>query len=248
VAEPEICSPPHHEASGGEAMAAMRVAMTTRARYTENRLLEAARHGIGQYVLLGAGLDSFAYRSALGQQLRVFEVDHPSTQASKRQRFADAAISVPDQLSFVAVDFTVDSVAERLREMGFDRSRPAFVSWLGVTQYLTESAISTTLHAIADLCLGTEVVMDYIVPTELRDEAGQALADFFMPRAAALAEPWSTFLTPADVHRLLARCGMTVLDDVGRRDQIEPWLWRRSDSLRPHQLGRLTRAVVTSTR
>jgi methyltransferase (TIGR00027 family) len=178
---------PHHEASSGEAMAAMRVAMTTRARYTENRLLEAARHGIGQYVLLGAGLDSFAYRSALGQQLRVFEVDHPSTQASKRQRFADAAISVPDQLSFVAVDFTVDSVAERLREMGFDRSRPAFVSWLGVTQYLTESAISTTLHAIADLCPGTEVVMDYILPTELRDEAGQALADFFMPRAAALA-------------------------------------------------------------
>jgi methyltransferase (TIGR00027 family) len=225
----------------------MRVAMTTRSRYAENRLLQATRHGTGQYVLLGAGLDSFAYRSPLARRLRVFEVDHPSTQALKRQRLADAAIRVPDQLSFVAVDFAVDSVAERLREMGFDRSRPAFVSWLGVTQYLTESAIGTTLDAIGDFCPGTELVMEYILPAERRDEAGQALADFFMPRAAAVAEPWLTFLTPADVRRLLARGRMTVLDDVGRRDQIEPWLWRRSDSLVPHQLGRVTRAVVSGS-
>ena len=214
-------------------MAAMRVAMTTRSRYTERRLLEATRHGVGQYVVLGAGLDSFAYRSPLARELRVFEVDHPSTQASKRQRLADAAISIPDQLSFVAVDFAVDSVAHRLRETGFDGSRPAFVSWLGVTQYL---------------CPGSELVMDYIVPAELRDEAGQAFADFFIPRAAAVAEPWLTFLTPPDAHQLLTRRGMSVVDDVGRRDQIEPWLWTRSDSLRPHELGRVARAVVTSTR
>jgi hypothetical protein len=86
--------------------------------------------------------------------------------------------------------------------------------------------------------------MEYLVPDELRDAAGRALADYFMPRAAAFGEPWLTFLTPNDGAALLAACGMAVLDDAPRRDQIDPALWQRADGLRPHELGRLARAVV----
>jgi methyltransferase (TIGR00027 family) len=234
----------HHEARSAAPLGSMRVAMTTRSRYCEDRLLEAARRGVAQYVILGAGLDSFAYRSPLLGRLCVFEVDHPATQAWKRQRLADAAISIPDQVRFVAVDLAVDSLAQRLLDTGFDPSRPAFVSWLGVTQYLTEAAIGATLDVIAGFCPGTQLVIEYLVPTGIRDEAGEALADFFMPRAASVAEPWLTFLAPADVAGLLAARDMAVVDDVGRREQIDPQLWTRSDQLRPHKLGRVARAVV----
>jgi methyltransferase (TIGR00027 family) len=226
------------------ALAAIRVAMTTRGRYAEDRLAEAVRRGIAQYVLLGAGLDSFAYRSPMARRLRVFEVDHPATQAWKRRRLADAAIAVPDGVRFVAVDFQADPLGERLRELGFDRSQPAFVSWLGVTQYLRPDAIAATLGAIGGLQPGSELVMEYLVPAQLRDRAGQAVADFFMSRAAAVGEPWLTFLTPADVRELLAASGLAVVDDVSRREHVDPSLWRRSDRLAPHELGRLSRAVV----
>lgn len=234
----------HSDGKDAENLARMRVAMTTRSRYTERHLAEAVRRGIGQCVLLGAGLDSFAYRSPFVDQLRVFEVDHPATQAWKRERLAAAPIAVPSAVTFVPVDFRVDSLSDRLVEMGFDRSQPAFVSWLGVTQYLTTEAIGTTLDAIGGFARGTELVIEYVLPGEMRDASGQGLADFFMPRTSAFGEPWLTFFTPTGIGELLAARGFVVTEDVGRRHQIDASLWDRSDGLCPHELGRLARAVV----
>jgi methyltransferase (TIGR00027 family) len=236
----------HYDAGTAEVLASLRVAITTRSRNTEDCLTDAVRRGIGQCVLFGAGLNSFAYRSPLARQLRVFEVDQPATQTWKRERLAAAAIPVANQVRFVAVDFRLDSLSKLLLGMRFDPSRPAFVSWLGVTQYLTDEAIAVTLDVIGGFCSGTELAMEYLLPAEMRDEAGQALADFFMPQAAAFGEPWLTFLTPVDVSGLLAARGIAVLDDVGRSDQIDPLLWERSDGLRPHELGRMTRAVIAT--
>jgi O-methyltransferase involved in polyketide biosynthesis len=118
--------------------------------------------------------------------------------------------------------------------MGFDPSQPAYVAWLGVTQYLTDEAVGATLDVIGGLCSGTEPAMEYLVPAEMRDARGQALADFFMPRAAAFGEPWLTFLTPTDIARMLAARGMAVLHNVGRSDQIDALLWKRSDGLPAH--------------
>ncbi len=236
----------HRDVGNVTALASIRVAMTTRRRYTEERLAEAPARGVGQYVLLGAGLDSFAYRSPLAREVRVFEVDHPASQAWNRQRLAATGTVELGEVRFVAVDFSVDSLSDRLMEMGFDRTQPAFVAWLGVTQYLTAEAIGATLDAIGDLCVGSELAIEYLVPTQMRDAAGQALADFFIPRATALGEPWLTFLTPTEISGLLAARGMTVLDDVGRSNQIDAALWERSDGLRPHELGRLARAIVAS--
>jgi methyltransferase (TIGR00027 family) len=196
-----------------------------------------------QYVLLGAGLDSFAHRAPLASRTRVFEVDHPATQAWKRERLAAAAIPVPQHVTFVAVDFTVDSLSDRLVEAGFDRSQPAFVSLLGVTQYLPGEAIAATLDVIAAFRPGTELAIEYLVPSGLRDELRRAFAEFFVPRADALGEPWLAFLAPADVARSLAR-GMVLTDDVGRAEQVGAPLWKRSDALRPHELGRVALAVV----
>jgi methyltransferase (TIGR00027 family) len=236
----------HRDPAHAVALASMRVAMTTRSRYSEERLGEAVGRGVGQYVVLGAGLDSFAYRSPVVRGLRVFEVDHPGTQGWKRERLAAAVIPTPSQVKFVAVDLRVDSLSDCLIEGGFDPSRPAFVAWLGVTQYLTEQAIDATLEVIGGFCAGTELAIEYLVPVEMRDADGQALADFFMPRAAAFGEPWLTFLTPTEIAGILKSRGMVVLDDVGRREQIDPGLWERSDALRPHELGRLARAVVVT--
>lgn len=236
----------HRDDTIAEDLARMRVAMTTRSRYTEDRLSEAVRRGIGQYVILGAGLDSFAYRSTLGGQLRVFEVDHPSTQAWKRERLAAAFVAVSDATTFVPVDFRVDSLTDRLVAGGFDPSEPAFVSWLGVTQYLPREALEATLDVIGGFATGTELVVEYLVPGDMRDASGQALADFFMPRAAETGEPWLSFYRPSAIGELLAARHFAVAEDVGRKDQIDAALWKRTDRLRPHELGRLARAVVAN--
>jgi methyltransferase (TIGR00027 family) len=234
----------HGNSADAENLARMRVTMTTRSRYTEGCLAQAVRRGIGQYVILGAGLDSFAYRSPSVDQLRVFEVDHPATQAWKRERLAAAPVAVSTAVTFVPVDFSVDALSDRLADGGFDRSKPAFVSWLGVTQYLTAEALEATLEVIGGFARGSELVIQYLVPAEMRDDGGQALTDFFMPRAAATSEPWLTFYSPIGIRELLSARGLVVIEDVGHRDQIHISLWDRSDSLRPHELGRLAHAAV----
>jgi len=235
---------PHRDPDAPGALASIRVAITTRSRYTEARLARAVDRGVDQYVLLGAGLDSFAYRSPLTDRLHVYEVDRPATQAWKRERLAAARISVPARVDLVAVDFTIDSLEDRLVGTGFDPSRPAFLSWLGVTQYLTTDAIGATLDVIGGFAAGTELVMEYLVPTELRDGAGQEVADYFMPRAAASAEPWLTFLTPSETAAALAARSLVVIDDVDREHQVPRLLWQRSDRLHPHKLGRLVHATL----
>jgi methyltransferase (TIGR00027 family) len=195
-------------------------------------------------VILGAGLDSLAYRSPLVGKVSLFEVDHPATQEWKRRRLAAASIAVPEAVTFVPADFRDQSLGERLADMGLDLSQPAFVVWLGVTQYLTVSAIGSTLDVIGRLAPGTELVVEYLVPDELRDDAGQAMAAWFMRRAAASGEPWLTFLAPREMTEELHARGLVVTEDVGRRDQVDPSTWRRTDGLRPHEMGRLAVAVV----
>lgn len=239
----------YHRAHGEHlVLSGARAAVTTRSRYTEDRLTESLRQEtadrLAQYVILGAGLDSFAYRSELADQVRVFEVDHPATQQWKRQLLADAGIAMPDSATFVPVDFETDSLADLLIANGFDPSHPALVSWLGVTMYLTREAIGQTLAVIGGLAPGTEVIVDYMVPPELRDEAGQAYVDLLGPATAERGEPWLTFLGPDDMAAILEERGFEVIEHVQQRDAIDPALWKRSDPLRASRLSLLTRASV----
>jgi methyltransferase (TIGR00027 family) len=232
-------------------LSSARAQAVCRSRFTEDHLAAGVRDGVSQYVILGAGLDSFAYRPqpAAGGlagrgQIRVFEVDHPASQQWKRGRLAAAGIAVPDHVSFVPMDFERDPLAGRLRQAGFDPDRPALVSWLGVTMYLTSAAISQTLAEIGTFAPGTQLITDYMLPAPLRDETGNTYADLVAPTAAERGEPWLTFLAPDDVSALLERHGFGAIAHVQQRDSVPAALWDRTDALRPAALSVLARATL----
>ena len=196
-------------------------------------------------MLLGAGLDSFAYRSPLVGRPLVYEVDHPASQRWKRDLLAAAGITPPDGLAFVGVDPEAEPLLDRLAAAGFDPGRPALVSWLGVSMYLTAEAVAATLAAVGGLATGSELVMEYALPPRLRDAAGQAYAGFALPVAAERGEPWLSFFTPEELAALLDAHGLTVTEQVRQQDAVPAALWDRSDALRPLDLCRLARAVVS---
>jgi methyltransferase (TIGR00027 family) len=235
----------HREHGTHPVLAGARAQVIVRSRYTEDCLARSAGRGIRQYVILGAGLDSFGYRPGLAGQVRVFEVDHPATQGWKREVLARAGIEPPGAVTYVAADLETGSLADHLGRAGFDLSQPALVSWLGVTMYLTRAAIDRTLAAVGGLADGTEIIADYLLPAGLRDAAGHTYASLVQPVAAEWDEPWLTFLAPGDMADLLARHGFAVAEQVGQREAVGPALWDRRDSLHPARLSVLARAAVT---
>lgn len=171
--------------------------------------------GVRQVVVLGAGLDTFAYRHPLSERVRVFEVDRPATQAWKRRRLAEAKIAVPKTLVFAPVDLERDALLAALELAGFDRTQRTFFFWLGVVPYLTDVAIRATLGVIGALAGGAEVVFDYgEPPTTLLPDAHAA----HQARAAGVAafgEPWLSYFEPTDLAVTLRRLGFTAVEDLG---------------------------------
>ena len=230
----------YHRAHGTHpVLAGARAQVTCRSRYAEDRLADAVGRGVDQYVLLGAGLDSFAYRSPLAGRVRVFEVDHPATQDYKRR-----AWETPGDVRFAGVDFGRDSVGAALGRAGFDAGRPALVSWLGVTMYLDEGAIEETVAVLGGFAPGSELVVDYMLPAGLRDAAGTDMADLVGQAAAGWGEPWRSVFAPEAMAGLLGRHGFGPVRDVRQRDMVPAAAWDRSDSLRPIELSRIAHAVV----
>ena len=235
----------YHRAHGTHVvLSGARGQVVCRSRFAEEGLAAAVGRGVAQYLILGAGLDTFAYRSDLARLVRIFEVDHPGSQDAKRSRLAAAGIAVPGNVEFVPFDFEAESLTGTLARSGFDPSRPAFVSWLGVTMYLTEAAIGQTLAEVGGLAPGTEIVADYLLPEGLRDEAGSAYAEQVAPVAAQRGEPWLSYFAPAQMSALLERSGCAPLRHVGQRDVGDATTWQRTDSLRPVALSMIVHATV----
>jgi methyltransferase (TIGR00027 family) len=234
----------HREYGDHPLLAGTRAQATCRSRFTEDQLALAAARGTAQYVILGAGLDSFACRSELAGRLRVFEVDHPATQQRKRALLAAAGLAEPPTLTWVPADFETDELITSLTAAGLDPAEPAFVSWLGVTMYLTAGAISATLASLSRLAPGSELVTDYMLTADLRDADGVAYADLVMPDSERRGEPWLSFFTPEQMTGLLTRHGFTGVRDVRQRDAVSAALWERTDLLRPIELSRLCHATV----
>jgi methyltransferase (TIGR00027 family) len=225
-------------------LAGARAQAVIRARITEEHLAAAIASGVGQYVILGAGLDTFAYRSPLATGVHVFEVDHPATQALKQERLSAIGLAPATTVSYVPIDFETDALVTSLAANGFDPTRPALVSWLGVTMYLTRDAIGTTLDELSTLAPGTQVVMDYLLPAELRDAAGQTYVDMVGPTTAERGEPWLSFLTPQEVGDLLTTRGFHAVCSVGQLDALPEELWQRDDALHPATLSMIAHATV----
>jgi methyltransferase (TIGR00027 family) len=194
----------------------MRLLIAARSRFAEASLAAAVDRGVRQYVLLGAGLDTFAHRNPFaGAGLRVFEVDHPATQAWKRARLAAAALAPPASLTFAPTDFERQTLADGLAAAGFDFGQPAVFAWLGVVIYLTRTAVLETLGFIAGLPAGTEVIFDYGVPRSAYPPGEQAFHARREARVAAMGEPWITRFTPAEIAAELTRLGFDQLEDLG---------------------------------
>ena len=198
------------------ATSAFRAAIVARARFIEDLVVEQAGRGVAQYVVLGAGLDTFAHRNPFAEAgLRAFEVDHPSTQAWKRERLAAAGLPPPASLTFAPTDFERQTLADGLAAAGFDFARPAVFAWLGVVIYLTRTAVLETLGFIAGLPRGTEVIFDYGVPRSAYPPAEQAFHERRAASVAARGEPWITRFTPAEIDAELTQLGFDELEDLG---------------------------------
>ena len=190
--------------------------MCVRARFTEDIVEQAAASGVGQYVILGAGLDSFACRRGdLLGRLRVFEVDHPATQSRKRRRLAGLGVALPARLVFAPVDFERQTLREGLELAGFDSGQLAVFSWVGVTMYLTLDAIHDTLATMAQCRRGTRVVLSYNQPPAVLTGSTAQIAAAFAGLAAEMGEPFISWFLPGEIARLLHEHGFGEITDFG---------------------------------
>ncbi|MFD6159853.1 class I SAM-dependent methyltransferase [Nocardia sp. NPDC060256] len=189
-----------------------RLFLAIRHRFAEDAL--SARVGtVHQVVVLGAGLDTFGLRNPY-PGITVFEVDHPDTQAWKRERVADAGIPVPPSLRFVPVDFETDRLGERLRDAGFDDSAPTFFLWLGVVQYLTAAAVDTTLRFIAELPAPAQVIFDYSEPISALPPQNRAILEVLAGVMERLGEPWLSLFTADEIGEKLTEFGFDDIEDL----------------------------------
>ncbi|MBA2956307.1 SAM-dependent methyltransferase [Nocardioides sp. MAH-18] len=194
----------------------LRLFIAVRHRFGEDSLAAAVARGTRQVVVLGAGLDTFAYRNP-HPGTRVFEVDCPATGAWKRERLAEAGIEVPDDLTYVGVDFETDSLAARLEAAGFDASRPAFFLWLGVVPYLSDAAVRATLAVIAAVPQG-EVVLDYIRSVEAAPTLARSDRVTLEAHVADVGEPLQAGRDTAAMHAMLRGAGFEEIEELGRRE------------------------------
>jgi methyltransferase (TIGR00027 family) len=230
--------------SHGRLARAMRAFMAVRSRYAEDGLARAVAGGIRQYVVLGAGLDTFAYRNPF-PDLRVSEVDHPATQGWKRRRLEEGNIAIPASMTFAPVNFESQTLIDGLARAGFDSSQPAFFSWLGVVPYLTRSAAMETFRFVGSLPKGSGVVFDYALPPEALNLVQRLALKALSDRVAAAGEPFQTFFEPAALMTELRPMGFSAFEDLETETINARYFSGRSDGLRVRGgIGRLMKAEV----
>ena len=212
-----------------------RALIVARARFIEDLVVEQTGRGVSQYVILGAGLDTFAQRRPeIASRLRVFEVDRPGPQAWKRQRLIELGFGIPEWLRFVPVDFEAGgSWWEGLAASGFEARRPAVVASTGVSMYLTKEAIATTLGQIAVLAPGSTVAMTFLLPVELADPEVRPGLEMAAKAARASGTPFISFFTPTEMLTLARAAGFREVQHVSAAALAERYFAGRTDGLRP---------------
>lgn len=222
-----------------------RLYMSVRSRYAEDRLALSIGEGVGQYVILGAGLDTFAYRNPF-PSLKVFEVDFPATQLWKHELLAAAGIQLPKNLIYVPLDFERQTLAEGLVGAGFNADEPAFFSWLGVVPYLTLDAFRATIATIGRLPAGTAVSFDYAFPPETLSPKRRRVFEVLSERVAAAGEPFQLFFTPKKLEEELRAAGFRRIEQFDTDCMNAAYFVGRADGLKlsPVRVGMLATAWV----
>jgi methyltransferase (TIGR00027 family) len=213
-----------------------RLFTAARSRIAEDALSRAVERGVRQIVVLGAGLDTFALRNPHGaRRILIYEVDHPSTQAWKRQRLAEAQIALPPWLILVPVDFEQDDVGEKLVAAGFQQNSPAFFTWLGVVPYLTQDAIGRTLDYMSSI-QNSEVVFDYMEPPDAFSEMPRQLEKERSEHLERIDERSASRFGPAGIAAILRSHGFCVIEDINFQE-ISSRFGHGVQGLAPGHLG-----------
>jgi methyltransferase (TIGR00027 family) len=212
-----------------------RASIVARARFIEDLVAEEAVRGVGQYVILGAGLDTFAQRRPeLASGLSIFEIDQPGPQAWKKKRLIELGYRVPEWLRLVPVDFEADGRwRERLAEAGFDAAKPTVVASTGVSMYLTRDAIADTLRQVAGLASGSTLAMTFLLPIEMADPEVRPALEGAVKGARASGTPFLSFFTPEEMLAMARDAGFREARHVTAESLAERYFAGRTDGLRP---------------
>lgn len=222
----------------------VRASMVARARFIEDLALEQAGHGVTQYVILGAGLDSFAQRRP-DAGLTIFEIDQPGTQAWKRQRLMDLGFGVPDRLRLVPVDFEAGpSWRKALEAAGFDAGQPAIVAATGLSMYLTHEAVAALLRDAAMLAKGSTLAMTFQLPTDLLEPDERPQRAMTLKGAEAMGTPFISFFTPLEITGMARDAGFRDARHVSTADMTVRYFAGRTDGLRPSSAEEMLVAVT----
>lgn len=212
----------------------LRASILARARFIEDLIIEQSKQGIDQYVILGAGLDTFAQRRPdIASRLQVFEIDQPGTQAWKQQRLIELGFGMPEWLHFVSVDFEVSSWWEQLLKAGFDSSKPAVVVCTGVSLYLTKEAITATLKQIATLAPRSKLAMTFYLPIELMDEEDRPLQQIAEKGAREAGTPFVSFFAPDEILDSARKAGFKEAKTISTKDMEQYYFANRPDNFLP---------------
>jgi methyltransferase (TIGR00027 family) len=221
-----------------------RAFLAVRSRFTEDSFAAAYKRGVRQYVLLGAGLDTFAYRAVLQfPDVAVFEVDHPATQNWKRERLREVGIAIPSVVTYAPVDFERETLRDGLTRANFDFEKPAFFAWLGVVTYLSREAVMGTLSFVSQSIVPeSEIVFDFPTPADPGDKAGGF--EDMAKRAAAMGEPFLSTFDPVELRQDLAKAGYSLVEDMDSCALNALYFAGRSDGLILRGRGHVMRAKV----
>jgi len=212
----------------------LRASMVARARFIEDIIIEQSSLGISQYVILGAGLDTFAQRRTdIASELQVYEIDQHDTQTWKQQRLNELGFGIPEWLHFVSVDFETSSWWKQLLNSGFDTTKPAVVACTGVSLYLTKDAIAETLKQIATLATGSTLAMTFYLPMELIDEEDKPLQQLSEKGARESGTPFVSFFTPAELLTLADNAGFREIKTISSKDLEQYYFENRNDNFSP---------------
>lgn len=212
----------------------LRASIVGRARFVEDLIIEQHEQGVDQYIILGAGLDTFAQRRPdIASKLQIFEIDQPDTIAWKQQRLTDLGFGVPQYLHFVPVDFEISSWWEQLLKAGFDINKPAVIACTGVSLYLTKEAIIATLNQIATLAPGSKLAMTFYLPVELLDEEDKPMQEMAEKGARAAGTPFVSFFAPNEVLAMAKNAGFKDAKTISTRDIERYYFKDRADGLVP---------------
>ncbi len=224
----------------------LRAIVVARSRFAEDELSAAIKRGVRQYVVLGAGLDTFAYRNPFSSAgLNVFEVDYPATQEWKRRQLDAAQIPIPDSLIFAPIDFESQPLAGQLREAGFRTDEPSFFSWLGVTMYLTRETIMATMETISSSAPpGSAIVFDYVVPPSSQTFLRRLVFRMLARRLRLAGEPWVGFLDQGSLATDLKSIGFKNVEDMGPEEINSRFFKDRADRLMVGRFGHLMKAQL----